>query len=120
MQAYLYLTVACILKPCPAGSTCKICNTTGLPYCVYSCGTDNGGCDEGNQCIEVDVPTCNPDQCCSSVNVTCGGKIHVCMYIRRCVHVCVCVYMCVYICTCMRVCVCVCVHACVCAYVSVA
>ena len=63
-----------MLQPCPSGSECRICNATGETYCVYSCAIDNGGCAEGEQCAEVAVPTCQPGQCCSPVNITCGGK----------------------------------------------
>ena len=51
-----------------------MCNTTGLPYCEYSCAIDNGGCGEGRRCAEVNVSTCDSDQCCSTVNITCQGK----------------------------------------------
>ena len=69
----MYVSVACILSPCPNGSMCKICSETGIRYCEYTCVVDNGGCDEGSQCIEVDVPECSPGQCCSPVNITCQG-----------------------------------------------
>ena len=69
----LLLTIACISQPCSPGSECRVCNATSEAYCVYSCAIDNGGCDEGKQCLQMDVPTCNPDQCCSPVNITCSG-----------------------------------------------
>ena len=69
------ITVACLNHQCPSGSECKVCNDTGLPYCEYSCAVDNGGCDEGRRCVEVDVPSCGADQCCSHVNITCQGKL---------------------------------------------
>ena len=81
---YTY-TVACLNHHCPSGSECKVCNATGQPYCEYSCSIDNGGCGEGRWCAEVDVPTYNSDQCCSSVNITCQGKLlskHLHTYIR--------------------------------------
>ena len=61
----------CLSLQCPNGSRCRVWNETGEPYCEYSCAVSNGGCDEGSQCIEVDVPTCSPGQCCSPVNITC-------------------------------------------------
>ena len=66
---------ACTQFPCPRGSVCKVCNDTREAYCEYTCADDNGGCDEGSQCIEVDVPTCSPGQCCSPVNITCQGML---------------------------------------------
>jgi len=51
-----------------------VCNETHLPYCEYSCTIDNGGCDQNEQCTEVDVPTCNDGECCSPVNTTCQGN----------------------------------------------
>ena len=66
-----------------------MCNDTGLPYCEYSCAVDNGGCDEGRRCVEVDVPSCGADQCCSHVNITCQGKLlseHLHAYIRIPTH----------------------------------
>ena len=69
----IYPTIACISQTCPPGSECRVCNATGEAYCVYSCAIDNGGCDEGKQCLQMDMPTCNPDQCCSPVNITCSG-----------------------------------------------
>ena len=60
-----------MLKQCLRGSICKICNETRGAYCEYTCAVDNGGCDEGSQCVEVAVPTCSPGQCCSPVNSTC-------------------------------------------------
>ena len=65
--------VGCALHQCPPGSVCKVCNQTNVPYCEYSCKYDNGGCGEASQCTEVDIPTCNPGQCCSPVNITCEG-----------------------------------------------
>ena len=62
----------CLRHQCPPGSVCKVCPQTNLPYCEYSCKYDNGGCG-GIECTEVDIPTCNPGQCCSPVNVTCEG-----------------------------------------------
>ena len=64
-------SLACLSVQCPNGSRCKVLNETGETYCEYSCAVDNGGCHEGSQCIEVDVPTCSPGQCCSPVNITC-------------------------------------------------
>ena len=63
-----------------------MCNATGLPYCEYSCAVDNAGCGEGRQCAEVDMPSCDSDQCCSSVNITCQGKLlskYLHAYIKR-------------------------------------
>ena len=57
---------------------CKKCNNTNETYCEYSCTVDNGGCPEGSQCSEVAVPTCNPGQCCSRINVTCSGNCIIC------------------------------------------
>ena len=70
----ILITVACLSHQCPPGSRCEICKETGLPYCVFSCAIDNGGCEVGNQCAEVAVPSCMPGQCCSPVNITCSGK----------------------------------------------
>ena len=69
------IDVACLLRRCPPGSICRTCNEIGRAYCEYSCAVDNGGCDKGSQCVQENVPTCYPDQCCSSVNITCEGKI---------------------------------------------
>ena len=44
--------LACLTQQCPTGSQRKVCNDTGLPYCEYSCVVDNGGCDEGSQCVD--------------------------------------------------------------------
>ena len=63
----LLLTIACVSQPCPKGSECRVCNATGEAYCVYSYAIDNGGCGEGKQCLQMDVPTCNLDQCCSPI-----------------------------------------------------
>ena len=68
------IIVACLSNKCPPGSHCKVCNETHLPYCEYSCTIDNGGCDQNEQCTEVDVPTCNDGECCSPVNTTCQGN----------------------------------------------
>ena len=67
------ITVACSTHECPTGSQCKVCDKTGSPYCEYSCDIDNGGCDHKRLCIEVDAPSCNSSDCCSSVHVTCDG-----------------------------------------------
>ena len=83
MICNILITIACLLRPCPPGSECRICEETGETYCVYSCAIDNGGCADGEQCAEVAVPTCEPGQCCSPVNITCGGKHYVrlqCLY----------------------------------------
>ena len=74
-DCHLYISIACILSPCPPGSICRVCNDTREAYCVYTCADDNGGCDPGNRCIEVNVPTCSPDQCCSPVNITCQSML---------------------------------------------
>ena len=58
-------------QQCPPGTIRRICKETNEAYCEYSCAIDNGGCPEGSQCVEVGVPTCNPGQCCSPVNITC-------------------------------------------------
>ena len=68
------ITVACLSQQCPAGAMCKICEETNETYCEYSCTVDNGGCPRTSQCAEVAVPTCNPGQCCSHVNITCSGN----------------------------------------------
>jgi len=70
----IYITVGCLNFKCPLGSECKVCDTTGSPYCEYSCAIDNGGCDQNEQCTEVDVPTCSDGECCSPVNITCQGN----------------------------------------------
>ena len=72
--AYVFINVACLLRRCPPGSICRICGETGRAYCEYSCAVDNGGCNEGNRCLQQNVPTCNSDKCCSPVNITCQGK----------------------------------------------
>ena len=72
-EIYALVHVACLVRRCPLGSTCRICDETAV-YCEHSCAVDNGGCDEGNRCVQQNVPTCNPDRCCSSVNITCQGK----------------------------------------------
>ena len=59
---------------CPPGTIRRICEETNETYCEYSCTVDNGGCPEDAQCVEVAVPTCNPGQCCSCVNITCLGN----------------------------------------------
>ena len=75
-----YISVACVGVQCPFGSRCRLWNETRTPYCEYSCDVDNGGCGE-SQCIEVNVSTCTPGQCCSPVNVTCQkGMLYVCMH----------------------------------------
>ena len=68
---FLHISVACILSPCPRGSISKVCNKTRTKYCVHTRDVDNGGCDAGSQCVEIDVPACSPGQCCSPVNITC-------------------------------------------------
>ena len=50
----------------------RVHNETGQPYCEYSCSYENGGCAEGRQCVEIDVP-CNSGECYSPTNVTCVG-----------------------------------------------
>ena len=70
----IIITIACLLRPCPPGSKCRICEKTGEPYCVNSCACDNGGCPEGQRCVEVANQHCSPGQCCSPVNVSCSGK----------------------------------------------
>ena len=57
--------VACTSSPCPLGSICTINNETRRANCVYTCNVDNGGCDGGNRCVELDLPTCRPGQRCS-------------------------------------------------------
>ena len=74
MKNCVLITVACLSKQCPTGTKCRICKATNETYCEYSCAVDNGGCPEGSQCAEVAVPTCNPGQCCSRVNITCSGN----------------------------------------------
>ena len=86
------ITVACLLRECPPGTICRICEETGEAYCEYSCAVDNGGCPEGVRCTEVEVPTCDPGQCCSHVNVTCSGNcimhdynvLHAYMFSTKC------------------------------------
>ena len=68
------LSIVCSIYTCPPGSQCKVCNETGLPYCVYSCAIDNGGCGEEIQCIEEDIVSCNVGECCSPVRINCEGK----------------------------------------------
>ena len=38
--------IDCLNSECPIGSECRVCDTTGLPYCEYSCTIDNGGCGQ--------------------------------------------------------------------------
>ena len=73
-------TIACLLQPCPPGTICTTCEATGERLCVQSCSNNNGGCAEDEICTEAPNPDCEPDQCCSSVNVICSGKhvIHDC------------------------------------------
>ena len=68
------ITVACLLQQCPTGTICRVCEETKEAYCEYSCAVHNGGCPGGSKCAEVAIPTCNPGQCCSRVNVTCSGN----------------------------------------------
>ena len=70
-----YALLACISTQCPRGSVCNVCNETRRAYCEYTCAVNNGGCDEGSRCIEVDIPTCSPGQCCSPVNTTCQSML---------------------------------------------
>ena len=69
------------VQQCPLGTIRKICKETNETYCEYSCAADNGGCPEGSQCAEVAVPTCNPGQCCSPVNITCSGNCSINDYV---------------------------------------
>ena len=55
----ILIFIACLRHQCPTGSECRVCETTNEPYCVYSCAIVNGGCAEGQKCIEMTVPTCN-------------------------------------------------------------
>ena len=75
------VTVACLSYQCPTGSQCRMCNTTGLPYCEYSCDVDNGGCAEGLQCSQSQV-TCAPNQCCSP-SITCQCKYDGLIYYKH-------------------------------------
>ena len=75
------LTVACLLQQCPPGTICRVCKETNEAYCEHSCAVDNGGCLEGSQCAEVEVPTCNPGQCSSRVNTTCSGNCIINVYV---------------------------------------
>ena len=78
--------IACLLQLCTPGSNCTLCESTGERYCVQSCAINNGGCDEEQICTEVSNPDCNPNQCCSPVNVTCSGKHLICdcnMYVYK-------------------------------------
>ena len=87
----------CSTHKCPTGSQCKVCNETGLPYCVYSCDIDNGGCDDERLCIEVDAPSCIAGDCCSPVNVTCDGTYVITSHIIT-MHVCTChIHIAVYV-----------------------
>ena len=63
-----------VVQRSPNKTICRICEETNEIYCEYSCTVDNGGCPRGSQCAEVDVPTCNPGQCCSHVITTCSGN----------------------------------------------
>ena len=70
-----------VVPQCPPGSIRKICEETNEAYCEYTCAVDNGGCPDGSQCAEVAVPTCNPGQCCSRVNITCSGNCNINDYV---------------------------------------
>ena len=70
----MLITLACLLKQCPPGTRCRVCDETKQAYCEYSCAANNGGCPEGDRCAEVTIPDCEPGQCCSRVNVTCSGN----------------------------------------------
>ena len=61
----------------------------GDRYCNYSCAIDNGGCAQGEQCIEVPNLNCNPGQCCSPVSINCSGKyfIIICDYYIQSMYV---------------------------------
>ena len=53
----------CLNYQCPIGSECKVCDTTGLPYCEYSCAIDNGGCRAEALCTEVPIRSPDPQEC---------------------------------------------------------
>ena len=59
-------TVDCLNFQCPIGSECRVCHTTGLPYCEYSCAIDNGGCGPAARCTEVVIPSPTAEQCQST------------------------------------------------------
>ena len=75
MYTLCFISIVCSVYNCPPGSECNVCNETGLPYCEYSCAIDNGGCGEGVNCIEENIPSCNFGECCSPVKINCEGNL---------------------------------------------
>ena len=73
-QIVINCVLITVVQECPPGTIQRICEETKEAYCEYSCAVDNGGCPAGSQCVEVDVPTCKPGQCCSHVNINCSGN----------------------------------------------
>ena len=58
--------IDCLNSECPIGSECRVCDTTGLPYCEYSCTIDNGGCGPAARCTEVAIPSHSAEDCQST------------------------------------------------------